>query len=310
MIYIKSIYEDSYEQLDRNNSIYKTTYYQNLPDTLSNKETNRLIKLYKEETDVDKKRAIKEQIIVGNMKFAVYVTFSIYIPNNSIVEFSDLVQTGYEALGYCIDNYSLDRGVPFTHYAYNALKRRMLKQIKELSPYPEHIYDEITRMKRMDNMLNSELGYTPADKDLAKALSISEERLKKLKEYYWINNMEEYNDNLVVSDSVESEVFRQQLKKEVEKMFDVLNDREKELLILRYGLKDGQFRTLQEVAQIFDLTKTRIRQLELRSLEKLKNSVKKQNEKGSIYDFLNMESKEINLAKEDKYNDEQNIKIR
>ena len=121
---------------------------------------------------------------------------------------------------------------------------------------PVHMVETINRMSKMQRKLTLELGYEPSTKELATALDMTEEKVLEI---------------------------MQMLREHIDVLLQDLKDREREVIILRFGLRDGHPRTLEEVGKIFNVTRERIRQIEAKALRKLRNPVRSK----KIKDFLN-----------------------
>ena len=148
---------------------------------------------------------------------------------------------------------------------------------------PVHIIEQLYRLNKIKQKMIEELGREPTPEELASQAGISEKKIHRLlKLTQDVTSLEtpigENKDTelreIIKSDKYESpekeaslEILRSKLLKAVED----LPPREKEIIMLRYGLKDGIVHTLEEVGKIFGITRERVRQLEIKALEKLKN---------------------------------------
>ena len=160
---------------------------------------------------------------------------------------------------------------------------------------PVHMVETINRMSKMQRKLTLELGYEPSTKELATALDMTEEKVLEIMQIARepasletpIGEEDDSNLGDFVADNntvtPEANIESVMLREHIDVLLQDLKDREREVIILRFGLRDGHPRTLEEVGKIFNVTRERIRQIEAKALRKLRNPVRSK----KIKDFLN-----------------------
>jgi RNA polymerase primary sigma factor len=230
----------------------------------------------------------KDMLIRSNLRFVVQVAKKY---RKCELPLSDLISEGTIGLMNAVDRYDVDRGYHFISYAVWWIHQAILKAISQKAPLirlPQNKAAEVTRIKKMlDARENLEekrkalRGVAQAvgkdERTLAHLLNLSRHHISLDKEV----NCEE--DSSPLKDFIEdptgknpeTEVVDRSLSEELGKVVDTLSKREAEVIRDRYGLEDRKPLSLKEIGKRFNVSKERVRQLQIRALKKLRDSSRK-----------------------------------
>lgn len=214
------------------------------------------------------------------------------------LHFLDLINEGNIGLMKAIEKFDYSRGFKFSTYATwwirQAITRAIADQAK-LIRVPVHMNDTINRLKKINKQLTQEFGREPTIEELAEAMDMTEE---KVAEIFRIA-LEPVSMDAKIGDEEDSSLSdfihdennptpqqatrNQLLDENLEKVLASLTEKEAMVLKLRYGLDDGETKTLEDVGKMFGVTRERIRQIEAKALRKLRHPSRSQ----QLQDFLN-----------------------
>lgn len=228
----------------------------------------------------------KKQLVKANLKLVMTIARkAIHIAKIPMI---DLIQEGNLGLMIAVEKFNWKLGYKFSTYASWWIKQSMFKAISEQAhsmKIPVYIQETLSKFSKIKSEMERQYNCQIKTDDVAKKMDISSEKIDSyLSAYSKTISIEggfdsENNKEINVADMLEDEkscvyasVEFEHLRKDIEMVVSTLKDREQEIVKMRYGLDSFARRTLEEIGNIYGVTKECIRQTELRALKKMRSS--------------------------------------
>ena len=225
----------------------------------------------------------RNHLIQANLRLVVSVAKK-YVGRG--LSFLDLIQEGNIGLMKATDKFDYTRGFKFSTYATWWIRQAITRAISDQSRtirLPVHVGETINRVRKTSHRLQQILEREPTQEEIARALDITDDKVRQ------VLDVARHPVSLEAPVGTEGDAFlgdfiedqsmpqpldiasQQLLRSQIVEALNKLTERERKIIVLRFGLEDGKFRTLEEVGREFGITRERIRQIEAKALRKLRH---------------------------------------
>lgn len=227
----------------------------------------------------------RKQIILANLRLVVHVARAY---RDRGLAFLDVIEEGNIGLIQAVDHFEPERGLRFSTYATLWIRQAILRGLAEQSRavrIPVQMFRQMNRYVAARRTLRSRLAREPLDAELARELEISVVRVERLRSLFagmqsldtheGVEAFEELSADVLgeAPPSVERLVEMQLEHEKIDRLLRALETREEQLIRIRFGFHDGIARSLQETGDHFGISRERVRQIESRALQKLREAI-------------------------------------